>query len=387
MLDKNSEKKMLVAQNSLKIAIVVNTAWNIVNFRLGLVKALVAAGHQVLAIAPPDEHVPTIEAAGATFIPLKRLQRKGTNPLKDMRLTQELYRVYKNNNIDVALQYTIKPNIYGTFAARMARVKTICTVTGLGYSFISTGLVSRIAKGLYRQAFKQATRIAFQNRDDQQLFIDKKLAKKEKTMLIKGSGINTEHFCPGPKLTDTDEFVFLFVGRLLFDKGIRELLQAAEDIKKSFPKAAFWVVGAIDKDNPSCIDASLIEDYQKKGIVRYLGVSNKVKDIVQDCDVVVLPSYREGLPRVMLEALSMAKPVITTDTAGCRETVLHGENGYMVPVKDAHKLEEAMRKMLEHDAQELEEMGQKGRAMALQEFDEKIIIQQYFNILNDLFPN
>jgi glycosyltransferase involved in cell wall biosynthesis len=378
---------MDVASNAKKVALVVNTAWNIVNFRLGLIKALIESGYQVVAIAPPDTYVDRIVQTGCKFVPLKRLERKGTNPVRDLQLTHELYRIFKKEAIDIALLYTIKPNIYGSIAANLANIPTICTVTGLGYSFISTGLVSRIAKGLYKRAFRRATRIAFQNRDDLQLFIEQGLAKQEKCILIKGSGINTEHFAPAPKNVETNQFIFLFVGRLLFDKGVRELLQAAKEIKEQQPEVEFWMVGALDEDNPSCISHELLIEYQKEGVVRYFGVSDKVREIMQDADVVVLPSYREGLPRVMLEALSMAKPIITTDTAGCRETVVDGKNGYMVPIKHADALRDAMKKMLQHSKEELQDMGAEGRKMALEEFDEKIIVQHYLDEIRQMMQS
>lgn len=369
----------------LKIAIVVNTAWNIVNFRLGLIKALLNAGHEVIAIAPPDEYVPQIEAIGCRFIPLQRLERKGTNPVKDMRLVHELYRIYKKERINLALQYTIKPNIYGTFAASLAGVKTICTVTGLGYSFISTGWVSRIAKSLYKRAFRRATLIAFQNDDDRKLFIEQGLASAPKTILIKGSGIRTDYFFPMEKSNTENRFVFLFVGRLLLDKGIQEFMDAAKKLYKSHPNAAFWVVGAMDEGNPSCIGHEIVDTYVNAGIITYFGASDQVREMMRNCDVVVLPSYREGLPRVMLEALSMAKPVITTDAPGCRETVVNGENGYMIPIRDAEALMLAMEKMLQHSPEELVDMGKMGRDKALEEFDEQAIIQRYFDTIDTIF--
>jgi len=371
--------------NQLKIAIVVNTAWNIVNFRLGLIKALLNAGHEVVAIAPEDEYVSKIEAIGCRFIPLQTLERKGTNPIKDMRLVHELYRIYKNEKIDLALQYTIKPNIYGTFAASLAGIKTISTVTGLGYSFISTGWVSRIAKSLYKRAFRRSTLVAFQNNDDRKLFIDIGLTSKEKTILIKGSGIRTDYFIPMEKTEVNNNFVFLFVGRLLFDKGIQEFMEAAKKIHQNYPNAQFWIVGAIDEGNPSSVNQVLLDQYISEGFIKYFGPSDQVREMMRNCDVVVLPSYREGLPRVMLEALSMAIPVITTDAPGCRETVIDKKNGYMVPIKDVEALELAMEKMLNHSTEELLEMGQIGRAMALKEFDEQAIIQRYFEIIDSIF--
>lgn len=368
-------------QNRYKIAIVANTAWNIVNFRLGLIRALLENGYAVIAIAPADEYVDKIKETGCSFVPLQRLERKGTNPVKDMRLTHELYRIYKKEGVQLALHYTIKPNIYGTFAASFAGVKTICTVTGLGYSFLSDNWISRLAQNLYKMAFNRAALVAFQNDDDRQLFIAQKLVKPEKTMLIRGSGIRSDYFMPIPKTESSESFIFLFVGRLLLDKGIREFMEAAETVKSQFPQAEFWIVGALDTDNPSCIDSALVVDAQQKGILRYFGPSDEVREFMRNADVVVLPSYREGLPRVMLEAISMAKPIITTDAAGCRDTVIDGKNGFMVPVRDAIALGDAMKKMLESDEKSLSEMGAAGRALALQEFDEKAIVGRYLEII------
>lgn len=380
--EKNSNKRHnhqnLKKQKSLNIGIVLNTAWNIYNFRLGLVKALLAVGHRVFAIAPADDFVTQIEATGCVFVPLQHLSRKGVNPIKDLRFSYELFQIYKEHQIDIVLQYTIKPNIYGSLAANMAKIKSISTVTGLGYSFLSEGAVNKIVKQLYKSAFKGCTRIAFQNSDDKKLFEDLNLCTSDKTMLIKGSGINTEYFKPLPKTQVSDNLIFLFVGRLLYDKGVAELLTAAEILKNKYPKTEIWVVGGIDEGNPSAIEKSVVDEKHNAGIINYLGSSSDVRSIMQNADVVVLPSYREGLPRVMLESVAMAKPIITTDTAGCRDMVQGNENGFLVPVKDAHALAQAMILMYELSPSERQKMGEIGRKMALEQFDEQAIIKRYF---------
>lgn len=366
------------------IGMVLNTAWNIYNFRLGLVKALLAAGYRVVAIAPTDAYVPQIEATGATFVPLERLSRKGVNPLQDLQLTNELARIFKAEQLDAVLLYTIKPNIYGAWAARRVGIPSISTITGLGYAFMQGGLVHQVVKRLYRSAFKGSHRVAFQNRDDKALFEELRLVAPEKTMLIKGSGINTSYFQPGPPAQPQEDFIFLFVGRLLYDKGIRELLLAAERLQAARPKTQFWVVGAIDEGNPSAVKAELVQRYHEQGAIHYWGTSDAVRERIREADVVVLPSYREGLPRVMLESLSMAKPVVTTDVAGCRETVEDGHNGYLVPAKDTDGLFEALLKMRDLPEAERARMGAAGRALALQEFDERIIVQHYLDLLEGL---
>lgn len=371
-------------ESNLKIAIVLNTAWNIYNYRLGLIRTLITKGHQVFAIAPRDEYVSAIEAAGCTFIATHKLSRKGTNPIKDWQYSQELYKIYKKNKIDLALHYTIKPNIYGSIAAGKAGIKSISTVTGLGYSFLSNGLVNKIVKRLYKRAFKSSSLIAFQNRDDRQLFTSLGLCPNEKTTLIKGSGINTDYFKDIGR-TQKSLFTFLFVGRLLYDKGIVELLKASKILRdKNYP-IHIWLVGAIDEGNPSAISKTVLEEYVNDNIVTYLGSSSDVRAIMRNADVVVLPSYREGLPRVMLESLAMSKPIITTDVAGCREVIQgDNENGFLVPVKDELALAKAMEDMYLLPEVRRAQMGKVGRQMALDIFDEKAIVQRYLDEIKQL---
>ena len=377
-------KDTKMVKNQLKIAIVLNTTWNIYNFRLGLIKQLIKEGHQVFAVAPKDDYVEEVEATGCKHIALKHLSRKGVNPLKDLRLCFELYQLYSKQQFDYILHYTIKPNIYGTIAAGFSGRKSMATVTGLGYSFMKEGFVHKIVKKLYAFAFRYSDKVAFQNRDDLALFTQLNLSTVSKSILIKGSGVNTSFFSPMPKNRNEQGPVFLFVGRLLYDKGVRELFEAAKILKQSVAIAQVWVVGAIDKGNPSAITDKLVQEYVQKDIINYMGQSDDVRSIMSNADVVVLPSYREGLPRVMLESLSMAKPVITTDAPGCKETVIHQHNGWMVAVADAADLAKAMIAMAKMPKTLLEQMGAAGREMALNEFDEHVIIDQYLRIIADI---
>lgn len=369
-----------------KIALVANVAWNLYNFRRGLIAGLQQAGYQVVLIAPADDYVEPLRAMGCEFVPLTQLSRKGTNPLQDVRLFGELRRIYRTHRIDAVLQYTIKPNIYGAFAAHSVGIPSICTVTGLGYSFLSDGWVTRLVHRLYRWAFGRATRVVFQNEDDRQLFIDKQLVASAKTALIRGSGIDTKRFAPQPKDNPTsDTFVFLFVGRLLYDKGVRELLQAAALVRqRCAAPVEFWLVGALDTQNPSAISQTELDSYTQNGTVKYWGTTDNVGYFIKNVDAVVLPSYREGLPRVLLEALAMGKPIVATDAAGCRETVVEGENGYLVPVKDAESLANACLQMVALPAATREAMGAFGRNLAVQEFDEQVVIQRYIQLLKDI---
>lgn len=364
------------------ISIVINTAWNIRNFRSGLIRALLHEGYQVLAIAPPDEEVKAIEALGARFIPLRRLSRKGTNPVQDLRLAQELYHIYRREGVDVALHYTIKPVIYGSFAARLTGVRCVNTITGLGYAFLSDGLINKAVQRLYRLALRRADLTFLQNQDDYNLFVESGLSKAERTAVVHGSGINTAHFSPVDMPSDPKHF--LFIGRLLYDKGIVEFSEAASIVKRQHPDASFHVLGALDKGNPAAIDPGVLQSWIDDDIIHYHGTVADTRPYIARCTAVVLPSYREGLPRVMLEGMSMAKPLIATDVPGCRETIMHGENGFLVPVKNSQVLADAMERICKMDKTPLSEMGKKGRELALNQFDEGQIVRQYLDTIERL---
>ena len=368
---------------SQKIVLVANIAWNLYNFRRGLILALQAQGYDIILVAAPDEYVAALEQMQCTFVPLQNMSRKGTNPIQDYKLYQELYQIYAKYQPIAILQYTIKPNIYGTLAAHKAKIPAIATITGLGYTFLNTGLVPKLVRYLYRFALQRAKHVIFQNQDDRNLFVESNLVAQPKTLLVPGSGIDIYTFQPIAKADIyKNTFIFLFVGRLLYDKGIREFLQAAEKLKASNnTNIEFKILGALDTENPSALAAAELQTYIDNGIVQYLGISDKVKDIMANCDCVVLPSYREGLPRVMLEALAMAKPVITTDAPGCRDTVKDGENGFMVPIQNAVALEKAMQNMLQLPENIRLNMGQKGRSMAENLFSQEVIVQAYLKLL------
>lgn len=366
-----------------KIALVANIAWNLYNFRRGLIKALQAEGYEILLIAATDEYVPQLQAMNCTFIPLENMSRKGTNPIQDYKLYKELYQIYQKEQPLVVLQYTIKPNIYGTLAANKAKIPAIATITGLGYTFLNQGLVPKLVRYLYRFALQRAEKVIFQNADDKDLFLQSNLVKANKTLLVRGSGIDVHTFQPQEKAdVYKNTFIFLFVGRLLYDKGIREYLQAAAEIKSKLKNLVeFKILGALDMENPSALAKEELQKYIDNGIVQYLGTSDTVKEIMGNCDCVVLPSYREGLPRVMLEALAMAKPIITTDAPGCKDTIEDGKNGFCVPVQNAELLAQAILKIYALSEEERQKMGMVGRQMAENLFSQEVIVEQYITLL------
>lgn len=370
---KNSTPKKIMRQ---KIGIVANTSWNLYNFRLPLIQEL-NQFYEVCIIAPEDESTKYWKTEGYSFIALHHLSRKGKNPWQDILLSRELFRILKRNQIQLVLLYTIKPNIYGSIAAYLAQVPCICTVTGLGYSFLNNNIVSKLAHFLYRVSFRLSDMVIFQNQDDKELFLQKKLVQQSKAFIVRGSGIDCKRFTISNKVTHSEPFIFLFVGRLLHDKGIIEFLEAVRLFELG--KCEAWIVGDIDRDNPSAISEASLHSYENDSRFKFFGHCNDVEKIMREADVVVLPSYREGLPRVMLEALALAKPVIATDVPGCRDTVLDGINGFLCQVKDSADLYLKMKKMMACTDEERRLMGMQGRALAEREFDVPVINSFYLS--------
>ena len=354
--------------------VVANTTWNIYNFRLPLLQALEKRGYEIVVAAPLDEHIIYLnELRNGSHSPLYRLKRKSMNPFKDVLFLFELLRLYRREKPDLVIHYTIKPNIYGNIAAFSQRIPSICVVTGLGYSFIHNGWVKKMTDALYRFSFWGAKKILFENQDDRALFIENRLSQATQSVATKGCGVDTDYFQPQVCCRTDDRKVFLFIGRLLYDKGIVEFVEAARKVRQQYPKADFQVLGQLDSDNLAAVSEELLTDWIESGVIKYLGNVADVRPYIADSDVVVLPSYREGMPRAILEAVAMGKAVITTDAAGCRETVEDGKNGFLVPVKNVDKLVDAMLHFCFMPAEELAKMGEKSRQKAVQEFDQAII--------------
>ncbi|MFT5258931.1 MAG: glycosyltransferase involved in cell wall biosynthesis [Saprospiraceae bacterium] len=366
------------------IAVVINTSWNIYNFRIGLLQALQEEGYSVVAIAPRDGYSEKLQAFGFEFHNVD-INNKGTNPIEDTKLIWSFYKLYKRVNPDVLLHYTIKPNIYGTVAARIAGIPVISNISGLGTVFLNQGISSRIAKLLYKVALQFPAKVFFQNAEDRALFIDSKLVAENKTDLLPGSGIDTLKFSPIESDNDSTVDTFLFIARLVKDKGLVEYVDAARIVKGKYPDVVFKVLGAFYPGNPTAITQEEMAAWEHEGVITYLGTSNEVPSLIAAADCVVLPSYREGLSRVLLEAASMATPIITTDVPGCRDVVDNEGNGFLCKVKDARDLAVQMEKMIKLEQVQRVEMGLKGREKVVKEFDEAIVINQYQDAISDIF--
>jgi glycosyltransferase involved in cell wall biosynthesis len=364
------------------IVLVSNTTWNIFNFRLNVIESLLNDGHKVSIISPVDEYIKYKENyPSIQHYNLYNLERDSTNPIQDIKLGIELYKLYKKISPDIIVHYTVKPNIYGGIAAGLAKIPTIAVVTGLGYSFIHKGLIKFTTKRLYKFASAYHSVVVFENFDDKQLFNDLNLVSEQKSISIKGCGVNTSYYIPTKSIRESEKIVFTFIGRLLYDKGVVEFIEAASIVKQTIENAEFWLVGELDQGNPSMIKKADLVNWVKEETVIYKGTVKDVRPIIGNSNCIVLPSYREGLPRVLLEASSMAKPIITTNVAGCRETVDNGKNGFSVPVKNSQALANAMLEFISLGKEKWIEMGKYGRRKAISEFDDKLIAKQIKQII------
>lgn len=366
----------------MKIAISYNTCWYVYNFRLPLIRALKARGHSVAVAAPRDEYTERVVAEGVEFYDLP-LEAKGKNPLSELKALFAFHRAYRALCPDVVLQYTIKPNLYGSLAARTLGIPAICNVTGLGEAFASGGPIEAAVRFLYRAAFKKAFRVFFQNPDDLSLFVGARLVRQGQAALLPGSGVDTARFAPLPR--GDGPFTFLQVGRLLKAKGVEDFIAAARIVKFRYPEARFALLGRHDERDGACVPAATLRGAVAEGLVAHLGETDDVRPVIAQADCVVLPSYyREGTPRSLLEAASMGKPLIAADSIGTREPVLDGVNGYLHAPRDPASLSEAILRMLALSPAERGTMGAASRRLAMERYDEEIVIRAYLDAIGEL---
>ena len=368
------------------IVVSSNTCWSIYNFRLDLIKKLKDKGYKVVIVAPYDEYSTKLSKEFDYYDIF--MNNKGTNPSEDIRTFFEYYRLYKKIRPQIALHYTIKPNIYGNLASKLLNIKTINNITGLGTLFIKDSFSTKIAKFLYKLSLSSSSKVFFQNRDDFELFVKNRLVNKEKCDIVPGSGIDVEKFKPINIEKKDNIFKFLLIARMIWDKGIKEYVEAAKIIKNKYKNVEFLLLGPANVKNPTAIPIDTIKNWEKEGLVKYLGVTDNVKEEIAKVDCIVLPSYyREGVPRVLLESASMAKPIITTNNVGCKEVVDDKVNGYLCKVRNSKDLAGKMEKMLNLKEEERIKMGLKGREKMIKEFDKKIVINKYLEVIENLLKN
>lgn len=354
-----------------KVVVIEGEAKSLVDFRGDLMKELVCYGNEVIAMAPGNGVEETLKQfCDIKYISIP-LNRTGINPCSDAYTVLFLFFIFLKIRPDIVFSFSSKPVIFSSIAAHLARVPQIyAMITGLGYVFTGKNFKQRIlatlVQHMYRLAINKNAKVFFQNKDDLNLFIKARmLINKEKATIVNGSGVNISKFLPSrPK---ENPITFLFMARLIWDKGIGDFVEAARILKKHYNNVTFKILGPFDT-NPNAIRKENILKWQSEGLIEYLGETDDVRPFINDCSIFVLPSYREGTPRSILEAMSSGRPIITTDAPGCRETVDNGVNGIIVPVKDSVSLSRAMEKFILNPAL-IHMMGEKSREIAVTKYD------------------
>lgn len=359
-------------------------------------EALVERGARVYAIAPPGRHASKFKEIGVEFVPFP-LDRRTLNPLKAGATVYHLVKLLRKLRPDLLQTFTLRPNVYGALAGAHAGVPAIvCTVTGLGTLYTNETPGTRIKRRLVETATGYALRhaqvVVFQNHDDQRYFLERGLCRPEQTRLIPGSGVDIHEFSPERFPPDRrrelrarlglpqDALVVLMVSRLIVPKGVYEFLETARRLRG---QAVFVLIGETDPGNPDPLKTEEIKDLKHNGIVRMPGWQENIPEWLAVADIYVLPSYREGLPRTVLEAMAMGLPIITTDVPGCRETVLLGENGLLVPPRDINALAQALLTLIK-DPKLRKQMGRRSRELAVQRFSLEYVIKEHLELYQEV---
>jgi glycosyltransferase involved in cell wall biosynthesis len=361
------------------VAIAANSTWNILNFRRDLIRAIERQGYAPLILSPLDD--PSISRATASDIPWKNvsIDRAGLNPLADLRLFLAYRRILRRVRPAVFLGFTIKPNIYGGLAARTLGIPAIANISGLGTSFIKGGPLKVLVRQMYRRALASACVVFFQNPDDLNLFVSEGIVGPGQARLIPGSGIDLDHFRPAPLARGP--VTFLLIARLLGDKGVREFVEAARLLRPAFADVKFQLLGDLDPGNRTSIGRAELQEWVGSGIVEHFEQASDVRPYIEDATAIVLPSYREGLPRTLLEGAAMARPLIATNVPGCREMVERSANGFLCEPKDAESLAASMKEFLLLSWEERDEMGSKSRQKVERGFSQEVVSSAYIEAI------
>lgn len=374
-----------------KVILFANTDWYLYNFRLSLARRLRDLGHEVVLLSPPGEYGPKLQELGFRWHAVPMI-RRSLNPLRELTLVLWLARFFREEQPDLVHGFTIKSAVYGSLGARLAGVPTrVNAVAGMGYVFSSRDLKARVLRPVVRQVMRMALNgegcaLILQNPDDLAVFKAARIVDEKVIRLIKGSGVNFTRFTARPDSPDgpREPLRVLLAARLLWDKGIAEYIEAARILKKEQRSIRFIIAGTPDAGNPAAVNQSLVEGWVAEGLIEWLGHVSDMPQLLAQTDVMVLPSYREGLPKSLIEAAACALPLITTDAPGCREVVsCNGEDGLVVPVRDSATLADAIR-LLDDDRALGRKLGLAAREKALREFDENIVIDKTLAVYQEL---
>lgn len=370
---------------SYTVAIVANSAWNLYNYRQSLHQSLRKAGHRVVLIAPLITNQTFGAKPAISFIPLRHLSRSGINPLENLALQRELADIFRREAVTHALLFTIKPAIFGSLAARQTGVVALPTLTGLGYTFLSGAWLKPLVRLLYTLALRQASRVLFHNPDDLAVFVQKGLCRPEQAIVVGGSGVSLERL-PLVSYADATPGRCVFAGRLLKDKGILEYVAAARLLKKQYPQLQFEVVGSPDPGNPSSISKRTLAGWISEGVITHRAHVSDIRPVLAAASLVVLPSYREGCPRVLLEAAAMGRALVGAAVAGTREIVIDKITGRLVPTRSSAALAEVLAELLTGDPALLATYGQQGRELVARKFQVAQIDQVYVDLIAQFPP-
>ena len=367
--------------NDKTILICSNYAWTIYNFRMSLIKRLKKEGYKVVVLTQFDGYE-SIVAKQVDLIKPLFISRKGINPFIDFLTILDLIRNFIILKPSLLLLFTIKPVIYGSIASKFVKVKAIVMITGLGTAFISDNWITKVVKSMYRFALSSVSVVFFQNVDDKNLFLNNKLIISKSCRLTPGSGVDLDKFLM-THLPVKNDMIFILIGRMLRDKGVREFVDAARKIKLKYTNVRFQLLGPLGVENRTAISNQEIDDWQKEGIIKYMGETDDVIPFIRNASCVVLPSYREGTSRVLLEAAAMGRPIITTNVTGCREIVEHGSNGFLCNPRDYLDLSNKIELMLKTPYQSRKIMGINGRKKIENEFNQDIVCDLYIDAIEN----
>lgn len=369
----------------MKILFNDNTLWGLINFRGDVIRHFIAKGDEVLLVAPEEKslEMKTTIPEGARYIKVL-MSRTSFNPTKDISYFLQLWRIFHRERPDFVFNYTIKPNIYGSIAARLTRhCHTTAMMAGLGYIFINKGMANRLARGLYRFGLGFTNHLLLLNSYNMALAEEKHMCNPRKIILLSGGeGVNLTRFTASDNASPVT--TFLYIGRILWDKGYDEFTQAARIVREKYPKARFELLGSLDASYPKSVPPERLRQDEADGVVKYLGVTSDIDAVYKRRGIVItLPSYTEGMNRALMEACASGRPIITSDIPGCREMVDEGKNGFLVPIKNAQALAEAMMKYLELTSEQKQTFASYSREKAERQFDMKHVIAVYEKIISE----
>ena len=359
-----------------KIIISSNTSWNIYNFRMNLIKELLSRKKEIIILSSRDNYTEKLVEVGCKFCEIN-ISRSKVNIVNNFIIFINFFLKIKRINPDLILSYTIKPNLFASLAARFYQIKIYNTITGLGSSFLQNNILKYLIIKIYIYSLKKSDLIIFQNKDDKDFFIKHKILKKQQYDIIAGSGVDTEHFYYSPSTYKNNITNFLYIGRIIKDKGIYELIEAFDYLKKVNNSIKLFILGNLDENNPSSISKSKIEEWERKNIIVFLGHDDEIREKIKASDCIILPSYREGMPKSLLEASSMGRPIIATDVPGCRDIVQDNITGYLCKSKSTKDLIDKIELFLKITPDKRIQMGKNARKIILDRFDQKIIIDKY----------